>query len=82
MSGQIVQQSLTIFNNRSHDQRVGQVLYLVPNHDLLNFVSGFFRRVAQPVFFGLVSDWHARLLDMSVLKAAAQRQRPLRHLLR
>ena len=64
------------------DQRINQVLYLVPNHDLLNFVSGFFRRIARPVFFGLASDWHARLLEMSVLEAAAERYRALSNLLR
>ena len=46
---------------------VSHVLYLACNYDLLQFVSGFFRRRRCQVFFGLVKDWHAQLLDMPVL---------------
>lgn len=49
------------------ETNVGTVLYLVANYDLLQFVSGFFRNSQSHVFFGLVKDWHAQLLDMPVL---------------
>src|SRR3989442_899830 len=39
---------------------------LVCNYDLLQFISGFFRNSQCHVFFGLVKDWHAQLLDMLV----------------
>lgn len=45
---------------------VSKVLYLVPNYDLLQFISGFFRNGQCRVLFGLVTDWHAQLLDMPI----------------
>jgi hypothetical protein len=48
------------------EAHVNQVLYLVSNYDLLRFISGFFRNSQCRVFFGLVKDWHAQLLDMPV----------------
>jgi len=50
----------------SREVHVNQVLYLVCNYDLLQFVSGFFRNAHCRVFFGLVKDWHSQLLDMPV----------------
>jgi hypothetical protein len=46
--------------------RVNQLLYLVPNYDLLHFISGFFANCQLRVYFGLVKDWHGELLDMPV----------------
>ena len=48
------------------EAHVNHVLYLVSNYDLLQFISGFFRNTRCHVFFGLVKDWHAQLLDMPV----------------
>ena len=56
----------------SRETQVSQVLYLVPNYDLLQFVSGFFGN-SRSVFFGLVNDWHSQLLDMPVSANPANR---------
>jgi hypothetical protein len=53
------------------EAHVNQVLYLVSNYDLLQFISGFFRNTQCHVFFGLVKDWHAQLLDMPVSCSSA-----------
>ena len=49
---------------------VDRILYLAPNYDLLRFVSTFFAGWKRPVYFGLVRDWHERLLDMRVSQPA------------
>ena len=53
------------------ETNVGRVLYLAANYDLLQFISGFFRSSQCSVFFGLVKDWHAQLLDMRVSCSSA-----------
>src|SRR5579863_6978445 len=50
----------------NQEAHVDRVLYLVCNYDLLQFVAGFFGNGQHRVFFGLVEDWHAQLLDMPV----------------
>ncbi len=55
----------------SQEAHVNQVLYLDCNYDLLRFVSGFFRKSQGRVFFGLVRDWGAQLLDMLVSDGSA-----------
>lgn len=50
----------------SREAHVDRVLYLVCNYDLLQFVAGFFGNTQHRVFFGLVEEWHAQLLDMPV----------------
>ncbi len=55
------------------EAHVNQVLYLVCNYDLLQFISGFFGNTECRVFFGLVRDWHAQLLDMVVSGSSATR---------
>src|SRR5208282_4675357 len=55
------------------EAHVSHVLYLACNYDLLQFVSSFFRRSRCQVFFGLVKDWHAQLLDMPLLCNATTR---------
>ena len=57
----------------SRETHVNQVLYLVCNYDLLQFISGFFRNYRCRVFFGLVKDWHSQLLDMPVSCSSATR---------
>ncbi len=76
----------SIHLNQSQDypllRQILRSQFATQSHDMLNFVSGFFRRIARPAFFGLVSDWHVGLLDMPVLEPPANRHRPLRYLLR
>jgi hypothetical protein len=60
----------TSLNREAH---VDRVLYLVCNYDLLRFVSGFFANSQRRIFFGLLKDWHDRLLDMPVSCSSATR---------
>jgi len=55
------------------EAHVNQVLYLVCNYDLLQFISGFFRNSQRRVLFGMVKDWHSQLLDMPVSCSPATR---------
>lgn len=57
----------------SREAHVNQVLYLVCNYDLLQFISGLFRNYRLRVFFGLVKDWHGQLLDLPVSCTSATR---------
>lgn len=61
----------------ANEQQVDHILYLVPNYDLLRFVSTFFMNTKQPAYFGLVREWHERLLDMSVSRSAMTNGRRL-----
>jgi hypothetical protein len=54
----------------AHEHHIDRVLYLVPNYDLLRFVATFFANAKRPVYFGLVRDWHERLLEMGVSPSA------------
>jgi hypothetical protein len=65
----------------SQEVHVNRLLYLVANYDILRFVSGFFTSAEFPVFFGLVPDWHAHLLEMQVLDGHGKRAFPLRQAL-
>jgi len=65
----------------SQEVHVNRLLYLVANYDILRFVSGFFTNAEFPVFFGLVPDWHAQLLEMPILDGHAKRAFPLRQAL-
>lgn len=65
----------------SEDLHVNRLLYLVANYDILRFVSSFFTNVKHPVFFGLVADWHSRLLEMPVLVGLNRSAFPLRQAL-
>src|SRR5437016_4120208 len=57
----------------SREAHVNQVLYLVCNYDLLQFISGFFTSSQCRVFFGLVKDWHGQVLDMPVSYSSGTR---------
>lgn len=61
--------------------QVNRLLYLVANYDILRFVSGFFTNTEYPVFFGLLADWHSRLLEMPVFDGLSKRTFPLREAL-
>lgn len=65
----------------SQEIHVSRLLYLVANYDILRFVSGFFASAKFPVFFGLVSDWHAHLLEMPILDGRTKRTFPFRQAL-
>src|SRR6185312_16133474 len=69
-----------IAGSMNQEVHVNRLLYLVANYDLLRFVSGFFTNADFPVFFGLLQDWHAHMLEMSVLDHA-RRTFPLRQAL-
>lgn len=51
----------------NQEVHVHRLLYLVANYDILRFVSGLFTDAEFPVFFGLIADWHSRVLEMPVL---------------
>jgi hypothetical protein len=65
----------------SREAHVNQVLYLVCNYDLLQFISGFFRNYRCHVVFGLVKDWHSQLLEMPVSCSSATRRSRFRETL-
>lgn len=65
----------------SDEVHVNRLLYLVANYDILRFVSTFFADTGFPVFFGLVADWHSRLLAMPVVHGHDKRALPLRQAL-
>lgn len=50
----------------SMESRVSHILYLVTSDDLLRFLSRHLGKPRCRVYFGLVRDWHAQLLDMPV----------------
>jgi hypothetical protein len=55
------------------EAHVNQVLYLVCNYDLLQFISSFFGNSQRRVLFGMVKDWHSQLLDMPVSHSSVTR---------
>ena len=63
------------------ERAVEQVLYLLPNYDLVSFLAGFFERARRPAFFGVAQAWHEKLLDMPVLDPRSGRYSPLREVL-
>ena len=70
-----------IASSVSKEIHLGRVLYLVPNYDLLRFISRFFGNSPCAVFFGLVADWHSRLLEIPVSSASSKYPIPLREAL-
>ena len=54
------------------ETHVRHLLYLLPNYDLLNFVSEFFTKAKLPVYFGLARDWHVQLLEMPVVDPSSR----------
>ena len=55
-----------IAEDMAAEERVSIILYLAANYDLLKFLSGEFRGHTRRVVFGLVREWHSRLLEMPV----------------
>jgi len=62
----------------TQERHLGHVLYLFPNRDLADYVARFFTQRVPRVYFGLVQDWHAEVLEMPVASASADRRIRLR----
>jgi hypothetical protein len=60
------------------EQKLDRFLYLTSSEDVLRFVSWQFRNCRRQVYFGLLTDWYARLLDMVVFDWLRHEYRPLR----
>ena len=68
---------------RLHSEvQIDCLLYLMPNYDLLSYVSGFFTSGNLPAYFGLARDWHASLFQMPVLSPPSPSLVPLSPLLK
>jgi hypothetical protein len=63
------------------ERYVNQFLYLTANERLLKLVSWSFRKMDARVYFGLVADWHRRLLEMEAFSWKAMGYRRLATLL-
>jgi hypothetical protein len=70
-----------IASSVSEEIHLSRVLYLVPNYDLLRFISRFFGNTQCAVVFGLVADWHSRLLELPVSSASSKYPLPFREAL-
>jgi hypothetical protein len=70
-----------IASSISNEMHVSWVLYLVPNYDLLRFISRFFGNSRCAVFFGLVADWHSQLLEIPVSSPSSKYPIPFREAL-
>ena len=57
---------LQIRNDIETETAVTRFLYLVPNYDLLSYVSSFFTTSRRAIYFGLFPDFLNHLLDMSL----------------
>lgn len=58
----------------TQERHLGHVLYLFPNRDLADYVARFFTQTVPRVYFGLVQDWHAQVLEMPVTATPAHRR--------
>jgi hypothetical protein len=59
------------------EKRISHLLYLVPNYDLLNYLTGILTPGRVSLWFGIVGDWHAQLLGMPVVDTSSRVPRPL-----
>jgi hypothetical protein len=73
---------LKVANKLSGERAVERVLYLSPSYDVLSFAADYLKRVRLPIFFGLASAWHAKLLDMPVASSHGARHQSLREVLK
>lgn len=72
------EQYVDVLNKFDAEDRLDRFLYLVPNEDVLKFVSWQFRNSKRQVCFGLLADWYRRLLDTEVFDWKCHQYRPLR----
>ncbi len=70
-----------IASSVSKEIHLSRVLYLVPNYDLLRFISRFFGKSQCAVFFGLVADWHSQLLEIPVSSTSSKHPVPFQEAL-
>jgi hypothetical protein len=76
------QQYARICDDIAAEKAVDQFLYLVPNHDLLSFLTGCFATLRRPIYFGLARDLLDRQFDMPLRGARPGAMTTLRNVLR
>ena len=59
------------------EKRISNLLYLVPNYDVLTYLTGILRPASVSLWFGIVRDWHAQVLGMPVVNGSSRVPRPL-----
>ena len=72
---------LRIAQDIDSDLTLDQFLYLVPNYDVMAFVSKYFWRTRHRVFFGLANDFRDRVLETPVMVCGLGLSTPLSQLL-
>jgi hypothetical protein len=60
---------LQIRNDIEAETAVARFLYLVPNYDLLSYISSFFATSRRAIYFGLFPDFLIHLLEMPLRRA-------------
>jgi len=70
-----------IAKDMTQEERVSLILYLAANYDLLKFLIDEFWGASRRVVFGLVREWHNRLLEMPVEVSNDSGSRPFSELL-
>ncbi len=63
------------------DLTLDRFVYLVPNYDVMAFVSKYFWRTKHRVFFGLANDFRDRVLETPVMVCGRGLSTPLSQLL-
>jgi len=66
----------------SKEKRIGHLVYLAANSDLLSYVYKYFASIQHPVYFGRVNDWHRLVLDTPVVANCFTVALPLRQALK
>ena len=66
-----------IANLLDQEKQISHLLYLVPNYDVLSYLTGVFMATPVRLWFGIVRDWHSQLLSMPVVDASSPVPRPL-----
>ena len=68
---------LRIAGDIDSDLTLNRFLYLVPNYDVMAFVSKYFWKAEHQVYFGLVKDFLGRVLETSVMVCGRGLSAPL-----
>ncbi len=72
---------LRIANDIDSDLALDRFLYLVPNYDVMAFVSKYFWKTKQRAYFGLANDFRDRVLETPVMVSGRGLSAPLSRLL-
>ena len=72
---------LRIASDIDSDLTLDRFLYLVPNYDVMAFVSKYFWKAKHEVYFGLAKDFRDRVLETPVVVCGHGFSAPLRQLL-